>query len=68
MRTYELNLQPFCESCPYFEDEVVTIKSPMLCSETGRTSYNRIISCKHMGKCKQIFNNMRKMYEENKWE
>lgn len=63
MKTYELNLQLFCESCPYFEVEVTTITAPLMYSEAIKTSYNRIISCKHLGKCKQIFNSMKAMYE-----
>lgn len=66
MKTYELALKGFCENCPHFQVDVREIMMSKREPE-HHVNFNRIITCKHMNVCRNIFKNMRKMYEEKEW-
>lgn len=54
-----LSVEEYCSECPYFEAEVTKFEC------TG-CRYRTLVTCKYAIRCTNIFNNLRKYYEENK--
>ena len=52
-------VEKYCSECPYFEAEVTKFEY------TG-CRYQTYVTCKYYIRCVNIFNHLRKYYEENK--
>lgn len=53
-------VEEYCSECPYFEAEVRKF------DEYAGCRYQTYVTCKYAIRCVNIFNHLRKYYEENK--